>query len=260
MSVQANLTCGNRIWTTSITAAIATRAKMLVDQAPGGLTLPDSASFPAAMPQITRGGQRIIAGTVSSTDTVARDVLLYRGNVLTSQTQTVNAPGTLAVATSSTVTRTTGSFAADGWTVGDALMVFGAAPAAWGLTGAPDYSVNAGTYTLLASVGILALVTGVSALTLTVNGTPLTPESLVGCRLVRVAQVARNTVAIGAGNAAATPASLLLGTANEIDITNLLAADRGLSMGASDVLVVAAQAAISALPAQLNFNASSVLF
>ena len=104
------------------------------------------------------------------------------------------------------------------------------------------------------------MVTAVSATTLTVNGTPLTVESLSGCRLIRVAQAQRQTIAANSGNAAATPAMLLLGGSNEPDIYNLLAADRGLSLGANDVLIVAAQATISALPAQLQVSASAVLF
>lgn len=257
MSVNANLTCGNRFWHTSATLTTGTRAKMLVDHAPGGLVLPDGASFPVSMPQVTRGGQRVIGGSVSSTDAAAKDVLFYRGSTLTTQ---ATATGALAVATTSAITRATGDFRLDGWTIGDSFMIFGAAPTAWAGIGTPDYSNAAGVLTALSSVGVLAIVTAVAALTLTVNGTPLTVESLAGCRLVRVAQIHRTTIAANAGNAAATTNALLLGGSNELDITNLLAADRGISLGASDVLAVAAQAALSALPAQLNFSAASVLF
>lgn len=258
MSVNANLTCGNRIWETSLTITTATRAKMLVDHAPGGIVLPDSASYPVSMPQITRGGQRVIAGSISSTDGTARDIMVYRGSTLT--TQATGTTGTLAVATTSTVTRTTGDFRLDGWTIGDSLMIFGAAPATWQGASNADYSNAAGTVAALSSVGVLAIVTGVAALTLTVNGTPLTVESLASCRLVRVSQIQRSTVAINSGNAAATPSTLLLGGSNELDINNLMAADRGLSLGASDVICVSAVAAISALPAQINFNAAAVMF
>lgn len=258
MSVQANLTCGNRFWQASLTVTTGTRAKMLVDHAPAGLQLPDNGSFPASMPQITRGGQRVIAGTMSSTDSVSRDVLVYRGSTLTTQS-TANT-GTLQVATTSSITRGTGDFRLDGWTIGDALMAFGPAPTTWGGLGSPDYSNNAGALTALSSVGVLAIISALSATTITVNGTPLTAEQLPGCRLIRVSQVHRTTIAANSGNAAATPDLILLGNTNEADISNLLAADRGLSMGASDVLAVAAQAAISALPAQLNFNACSVMF
>jgi len=258
MSVQGNLTCANRIWETSITATTTTRAKMLVDHAPGGLTLPDAASFPGDMPQVTRGGQRVIGGNISSTDGTSRDVLIYRGSTLT--TQSTGATGALAVATTSTITRAIGDFHGDGWTIGDAIMIFGPAPSTFGGFGAPDYSLSAGTYTALSSVGVLGVLTGVAALTLTVNGTPLTAESLAGCRLIRVAQSQRQTVASNSGNAAATADVLLIGGSNELDINNLLAADRGISLGASDVLVVASTGTISALPAQLNFNALSVLF
>lgn len=258
MSVQGNLTCANRQWQTSITVTTTTRAKMLVDHAPGGLAMPDNSFFPGDMSQVTRGGQRIIGGVISSTDGTNRDVLISRGSTLT--TQTAGATGALAVATTSTIIRASGDFRADGWTIGDGLMIFGPAPSTFGGVGAPDYSLSAGVYTALSSVGILGVLTGVAALTLTVNGTPLTAESLSGCRLIRVAQSQRQTVAANSGNAAATTDVLLIGGSNELDINNLLAADRGISLGASDVMVVAAQANVSALPAQLNFNALSVLF
>lgn len=262
MSVQGNLTCANRLWQTSITITTTTRAKMLVDHTPGGLLLPDAGSFPADMSQVTRGGQRIIGGAISSTDGTNRDVLISRGSTLTTQG---SGTGALAVASTSTITRASGDFHADGWTIGDGLMIFGPPPSSVAATGfnglgAPDYSLSAGTYTALLSVGILGILTGVAALTLTVNGTPLSVESLSGCRLIRVAQVQRQTVAANSGNVAATADVLLIGGSNELDINNLLAADRGISLGASDVLVVASQATISALPAQLNFSASSVLF
>jgi len=252
------MTCANRQWQTSITTTIGTRAKMLVDHAPGGLALPDSASYPAAMPQVTRGGQRVIGGSVSSTDGTARDVVLLRGSTLT--TQSTSATGTLAVASTSTISRTTGSFQADGWTIGDTVMVFGPAPTAFGAIGTPDYSNNAGTLTALLSVGVLGVLTGVSALTLTVNGTPLTAETLYSCRLIRMAQATRQTIAASAGAAAATAAQVLIGNPNEPDIYNLLPGDRGISLGATDILAVATPVAISALPAQINFSASSVVF
>lgn len=258
MSVQANLTCGNRLWQTSITATTTTRAKVLVDHSPGGLILPDSASFPSAMPQVTRGGQRVIGGVVSSTDSSSKDFTLYRGTTLT--TQSTGATGALQVATTSTITRAIGSFITDGWTVGDAVMVFGPGTTTLSGFGTPDHSNNAGTIAALSSAGVLAVVTAVSATTLTVNGAPLTVEQLYTCRLVRVAQVARTTVAANAGNAAATAAVLLIGNSNELDINSLNAADRGLSLGPNDILAVAAAATLSALPAQLNFTASSLLF
>lgn len=258
MSVNANLTCANRIWATSLTVTTGTRAKMLVDHAPGGLALPDSASMPSTMPQYTRGGQRIIGGTVSSTDAASKDFILHRGTTLT--TQSTGATGALAVGSTSTITRASGDFRTDGWTIADAIMIFGPAPATFGGVGTPDHSNSSGTLTALSSVGVLGVLTGVAALTLTVNGTPLTVESLPGCRLVRVSQVARTTVAANAGNAAATPNMPLLGNVNEVDIYNLLAADRGLSVGANDVLLVSAAAALSAVPAQLNFNAAAVVF
>lgn len=252
------MTCANRQWQTSMTTTIGTRAKMLVDHAPGGLTLPDSASYPAAMPQVTRGGQRVIGGVMTSTDGTARDVVMLRGSTLT--TQSAAATGALAVASTSSITRAIGSFQADGWTVGDSVVIFGPPPSAFGAIGTPDYSNNAGVLTPLNSVGILGIVTSVAALTLNVNGTPLIIESLPGCRLIRVAQATRQTIAASAGAAAATAAQVLIGNANEPDIGNLTAADRGISLGATDVLLVSTPVAISALPAQINFSASTVVF
>lgn len=260
MSVNGNIAAANMVWQTSLTATTTTRAKMLVDTTAGALALPDNASFPTNMAQVTRGGQRIIAGTITSTDTVAKDVLVYRGTVLTQQDATNT--GALAVATTSTVTRVTGDFRADGWTVGDAMMIFGGGPltaSGVGAKGSPDYSVNGTTLTALGSVGVLGVVTAVAALTLTVNGTPLVVESLAGSRLVRVAQAFRQTIAIAAGNAAATPAVVLIGGSNDADMVALPAEWRGISLGPKDVMVVAAQATLSALPAQINFNALSIL-
>lgn len=259
MSVQANLTCGNRLWNTSIVAGTTTRAKMLVDHSPSNLSLPDNAAFPTSMPQKTRGGQRVIGGVVSSTDAASKDMIVYRGTTLTTQV-TANT-GALAVATTSTITRVTGDFRLDGWTIGDTVMVFGPAPTTWGGVGYPDYSFTSPSITaVLASAGVVGVITAVAALTLTVNGTPLTAESLVGCRLIRMTQVHRTTVAANSGNAAATADVLLLGNSNELDINGLLAADRGVSLGEFDVIAVASQATLSALPAQLNFVASSVMF
>lgn len=262
MAAYANNAAHQRLYITSIIAATSTRARMLVDVAPGGLRLPDSGileapggTAPAGQPMVTRGGQRIIGGTIASSDGTARDVILYRGQVLT--TQSVGATGTLQAATASTVTRASGSFVTDGWTIGDTAMVFG--PGATTLTGqgTPEHT---STPTALASGGTVAQVTGVTAATITVNGTPLTVETWPGCRLVRVAQVCRFTVAANSGNAAATPAVALIGNTNEVDIAGLLPADRGISLGPNDVLLVAAQTAISALPARIDFSAVSLLY
>jgi len=259
MAINPNITCANRgAWTASFIAANALRAKILVDHSPGGLVLPDSSSFPANQPQITRGGQRIIGGSIASSDGTAKDVLQYIGTTLT--TQSTVATGALAVATTSTITRATGDFRLDDWKVGEALMIFGAGPTTFGGVGTQDYSNNAGTLTALSSSGVIATITAVSATTLTVNGTPLTVESLAGCRLIRVVQDFRQTVAFNSGNAAATASVKLIGGTNQSDVNNLLAADQGISLGATEVYIVAMQAAVSALPARIDFNAKSVLF
>ncbi len=262
MASFANNVVHQRLYVTSIIAATGTRARMLVDQAPGGLRLPDSTlietpgtAAPSGTPIVTRGGQRIIGGTIASTDGTARDVIVYRGQVLT--TQSAGATGTLQAATTSSGTRATGSFVTDGWTAGDTMMVFGPGPTVLGGQGTPEHS---STPTALASGGVAVQITAVTATTLTVNGTPFTVETWPGCRLIRVAQVCRFTVAASAGNAAATPAVALLGNSNETDINSLAAADRGLSLGPSDVLIMATQAAVSALPARLDFNASALLY
>lgn len=262
MASFANNVVHQRLYVTSIIAATGTRARMLVDQAPGGLRLPDSTlietpgtAAPSGTPIVTRGGQRIIGGTIASTDASTKDVILYRGQVLT--TQSAGATGALQAATTSSVSRATGSFITDGWTPGDTLMVFGPGPTVLGGQGTPEHS---STPAALASGGVAVQITAVAATTLTANGTPLTVESWPGCRLVRVAQVCRFTVAASAGNAAATASVALLGNSNEADINSLAAADRGLSLGPADVLIVAAQAAVSALPARLDVNAVSLLY
>ncbi len=262
MASYANNVAHQKLWATSITVTQGTRARVLVDHSPGGLRLPDSAlietpggTAPPGAPMVTRGGQRIIGGTITSTDASAKDILIYRGTTLTSQATAIT--GVLQAATQSTIGRAAGSFILDGWRIGETVMPFGPGPVGLADHGNSDYtSVPA----LLANAGVLAIVTGVTSTTLTVNGTPLTVETMAGCRLVRVSQVARITIAANSGNAAATPSVALVGNANEADINGLSAADRGLSLGPSDVVAVAAQAPLSGLPAYITFNASSLLY
>ena len=271
MSVDTNNTSFSRLWSTSITATIATRLKLLVDQSLGNLALPDQSTYGSvspATPQYTRGGQRIIGGVITSTDGTARDVILWRSSVLTNQLQTVNPTGALAIGSTTTFTRTSGDFRLDGWTLGDIVAPFGPGVTTLGGMPMPDASINAGSITALNSVGIPSVITGVTSTTMTVTpvpsglgaGSALTVELLPSCRLVRLAPAARQTVAINAGTAAATASALLIGASQELDITNLLAADRGQSLGPTDLICVSTPVAISAVPATINFTATSLLY
>ena len=180
------------------------------------------------------GGCTVIDLVASSTD-VAKDVLMYTGQVATTQ-ETTNT-GIMATGSSSTITRAAGSFITDGWKAGDLLMTF-----------APDLlAFNA------AVDGILGIVTTVVAGTLTVNGTPfavLTPFA-TGTRIVRVSQRGRFPVAASAGTNGTTANTRLLG--NALDST---AVSTEIKLGADNLLIAGMQANVGALPAYVSIAAT----
>lgn len=259
MSIVTNMVVATMVATTSITAATGTRGKMLVDHLPGGWRPANyDAAHPVLAGVVASGGGRIIEMGAASTDTTARDLLIYRGQTLTTHGQAVNAPGNLAIATSSTITSQTGDLRLDGWTVGDSLMVFGRAPRVSDyalLPGSPDINA-AGIVADLASAGVLVVVTAVSANQLTVSGTALTAVNLTGCRLIRVAQLARVSVVANSGNAAATASTDLLGSSMVSQVAALTPGDRGLSHGPTNSIIVAAGTAVTALPCRIDIAAT----
>ncbi len=140
------------------------------------------------------GGASVYDLMAHSSDTSARDVQFYRGNVLTTAGVATGAMST----TTSTIVRASGSFVTDGWRVGKQAMIFAA------MNDAPQ-----------AVEGILCVVTGVSALTLTVSGTPLSALSLTaGCRVASVEPMYAATVPAGSGNSGAVVEAWVLSSTN----------------------------------------------
>lgn len=231
-----------REYDTSIIAATSTAAKILADVAApavmpaisGETALPGEA---AARQRILTGGQRIIDGDWTSTDSVAKSVRLW---VATQMSLYANmGVVTTTATTNGTFTRTVGSFITDGWQVGDSAMIFGSA--------------------IAANNGVLVQITTVTATVLTFNGVPLTATTeAAGFRIVRVALRYQKAIAITAGSIDGTPpVPLLTGTQ---DPASLPPPDTGLSLGPNGMVLVSVAAATSALPARIDVHAIAALY
>lgn len=209
--------------TTNLIASDATAAKVLVQPQAAAAGSPTSPAY--------YGGATGIDITAASTDSAAKDLIIWHGRVLSTQGADTGAVTT----TTSTVARASGSFITDGWLPGDLLMVFG--DAAQGRQAGVD--------------GVQCIVTAVSATTLTLNGTPLAAATLnSGARLCRVAYDLRATIAAGSGTNGSAPSVSLLNHAND---GSILRTER--KLGPTELLAVSAVAAVSALPAYININA-----
>lgn len=222
----------------AFTVTNGTRAKVLVDITPaavvaavaGETALPNGES--AVRQRVLQGGCRVLDGMVSSTDAAAKSLQIWNATQLTKQADM----GTANFATTSTFTRSAGSFLADGWLVGDAAMAFGA--------------------TTDANNGVALVITGVVAGTLTVNGTPLTIEAMAaGSRICRVTRHTQKAVPANSGNSDTLPAVPLLGGTQDPTIDT-----SGRSLGANDMIVVGLVAAASAVPAQIMVTANIGLY
>ncbi len=205
-------------------AADGTAAKVLVE--------PQAPAAASALSPLFLGGASVIDMTAVSTDGTAKDLILWHGEVLT----TVGGATGTAATTTSTVTRAAGSFITDGWKPGDLVMLF--AP--------PDQARTAGVD------GVLGIVTAVAAGTLTVNGTPLTATGalVAGLRICRMAFDFRAPVGANSGTNGVLPSVALLSNAMD---SSALRTER--KLGASELLAVSMQAAVSALPAYINVGA-----
>jgi len=196
----------------AFTSANGTTARVVQDVTPASGTL--------------TGGCRVFDLVASSTDASARSINVYVGVVLT--TQSASSTGALAVTTQNTLSRAAGSFIAEGWRVGQSVMV--AAPAGLSANG---------------SDGLLGIVTAVNASTLQVNGTPFTNETLgAGSRLIKVAF--RQQVSVGSNAGTLNSNASLLGSGNDTSKD-----PSGIELGANGVLIAALATAVSALPAQV---------
>ena len=228
-----------KTYESSITVNESTRAKILVEESQpvvlpaisGETALPGES---AVRQRVLSGGQRVFDGSFSSTDGVAKSVLIWIGTVLTRQANM----GVASVTGTNAINRTTGSFLTDGWKAGDGVMMFDAPTAA--------------------NNGVLGIVTAVTALALTCNGTPFTNETLTTVRVLRVALRTRRGVPINAGNTDSAPAVQLIGGAQ--DPSAFLSPDTGISLDENSVIAYSAVAALSALPAQINAFACSAMY
>ncbi|RJF84881.1 hypothetical protein D3877_10415 [Azospirillum cavernae] len=244
MSNLLNTPAAFPLFTENLIAANGTNAKIFVDCLPPSIVaaITGETALPgegAVRQCILRGGGRVIDGSVSSTDGSAKSLLIYNGERLTDQSNA----GVMSLTTSG-VARTAGSFISDGWTVGNALMLFG-----------PPLARNIGSATQ-ANTGLLAIVTAVSALALSVSGTPFTVDAALppGARLFRVSQHTRRAIPASAGNADGTPPVPLIGGTQDPSAPSQ--PDAGWEMGQSNAVIVALVAAVSALPARIDLRAS----
>lgn len=183
------------------------------------------------------GGFSLIELVASSTDGTARDIILWEGEVLTTQETTNTGTMATTATTNGTITRASGSFITDGWKIGDGGMIF-----------TPDNTAQAAT----GIDGIKFVITAVAAGTITVSGTPYAANAglTAGTRLVRVSQLARHTIAINAGNtttSSGTPNVNLLNQSMDYTYNKF---DR--KFGPTSMLIGGMQANVSALTAQIG--------
>lgn len=175
------------------------------------------------------GGCTAIDLVATSSDASNKALMIYQCTVAT--TQDAGNTGAMTT-TTSTIPRTTGSFITDGFLVGDQVMTF----APFGT--APNAGVD----------GIPCILTGVAALTLTLSGTPIAALALAaGTRVVRVNTHGRVPVLANSGTDGTVASTQLIG--NALD-NSLLTTE--LKLGPLNLLAVAMQAAVSALPALVS--------
>lgn len=206
----------------TLTAASSVSAKVLVEQF-------SAAAATGTAPQFN-GGCSVIDITAASTDSAAKDLLLYHGIVTT----TVGGSTGSVTTTANTIARASGSFIADGWVPGNLVMMF-----------APR-GVASNAYD-----GVLGVVTAVAATSLSVNGSPFGAGSVVsGTRICTMSIDLRASIAAGTGTNGTSATLSLLNHGND---GSLLRAER--KLGANELMAIAPVAAVSALPAYLNVSA-----
>ena len=212
----------------SFIAANGTAAKILIDKKP-------AVAGTTSAPQFYGGGS-VFDVLASSSDSADKDVKLYAGVIKTTQ-DAINT-GTLTTTVSS-LARSSGSWLADGFSVGDQIMIF----APYGT--APNAAID----------GILCTVIAVSATTLTFNGTPLAALALAALsRVVKVSLLNTVKVPLNSGSTNALPSISLLTTNTGTIVTN----ER--KFGANDLIIAAPTAAVSALPCAINISAQTASY
>lgn len=205
----------------TLIAANGTAAKVLVDQYL-------SAAATNTAPQYY-GGCSVIDITAASTDG-AKILQLYHGGVRT----TVGGSTGAVTTTTNTIARATGSFIVDGWVPGDLVMTFAAKGAA------------ANAYD-----GVLAVVTGVGALTLTVHGTPF--GAGVVAAATRICKISLGVCAPIPANSGTNGTSASVTLLDNEYSGSILRTER--KVGEQELLAVSAMSAVSSLPAYINVSA-----
>lgn len=197
------------------------------------LAYPTAAATAASpLPQYY-GGQRILDLVASSTSAGAEAFALWEGTVLTTQATAVT--GTIAT-TSTAVSRSSGSFITDGWRVGQVIAIF-----------PPNGAQSVG-----ANEGLLALISAVSATTLTVAaiGTAMAAANAqTGSLLASMGQKFQFSVAANSGNATGTANVVVLNHANDNS-----ALTTEIKLGPTELLAIKANAAVAASPAVVMFT------
>lgn len=189
----------------------------------------------AVRQRVQQGGALVIDGLISSTDGTARNLAIWTGN----QTTLFANMGAPTIANQNQLVRTVGSWVTDGYQIGDNIMIFG-------------------DVTQTANNGVQAIVTTVVALTLTVNGTPFTNETMAaGLYVARVAQTTNKAIPITAGSIGTAPPVPLLGGSQDPRTQN---SPYGIELGPNGLLIVGMAANVSALPAQVSVSAHYGLY
>lgn len=180
-------------------------------------------------------GSRIHGISVANTDGGGNTCLLYLAQQMTLQ----SAMGTGAFlnngGSSDTITRSSGSFLTDGWTVGDRLVVIPA-------EGEPLTTLTNGFFTTLTAV-VAGTLTFATAVTQAAENFP------TGAIMYRLSQLHLTTLVINAGNAASTDALDMLITDWPIaDATP----DRYITIGPNDGLVFSVGTAVGVSPDRVD--------
>lgn len=177
-------------------------------------------------------GSRVHGISVVNTDAGANTAILYYGKQMTLESNMTVGAFVDGGGGDDTITRIAGSFVTDGWLIGDRLLV-----------SSPTTLANSFFVTL----------TTVAALTLSfATATVDTAENFpTGVIIYKLSQLHLTTLAINAGNAAATNALDMLLTDWPIaDVTP----DRYIILEANDMLAMSVETAVGASPDRIDIS------
>lgn len=224
----------------SFTVDVGTQGRIIVDVTPAQVVTAVAgetalAGEAAVRQRVLTGGCQINDGRITSTDAAAKSLLLYIGEQLSLYVNMGTV--TTTATTNATLTRTVGSFITDGYQVGQSVMLVGS----------------------LSNTNNLrpAIITAVTATVLTFSGVAaisVAETQGAGFRVLRVAQVGRIAIPANSGNSDTIPPVKLIGHVNDAATTDTIA------LGATDVLIGAMSAAVSALPATVYVTAAGGLY